>query len=74
MAREKVYVDAEGNVVEQDDPSAAFIYDRDDAVRLGYAKKEKPSPRSKSKAPADGQQQGPNQENPDAGGQKGSES
>ena len=37
MAREKVYVDRDGNVVEADDPSAAFIYDAADAKRLGYA-------------------------------------
>lgn len=36
MAREKVYVDRDGNVVEADDPSAAFIYDAADAKRLGY--------------------------------------
>ncbi|HQV45056.1 MAG TPA: hypothetical protein PK478_02855 [Nitrospira sp.] len=38
MAREKVYVDRDGNVVEADDPSAAFIYDAADAKRLGYAR------------------------------------
>lgn len=41
MAREKVYVDSAGKVVQPDDPSAAFIYDAEDAKRLGYVKPEK---------------------------------
>lgn len=45
----RVAVDASGKVVKADDPSAAFIYDEEDAKRLGYLKDDEPKSPEKKK-------------------------
>lgn len=45
----RVVVDANGKVVKADDPNAAFIYDEEDAQRLGYLKEAEPKAPAKKK-------------------------
>ena len=41
MGREKVYLDANRKPVKEGDPDAQFVFNRDEAERLGYLKPEK---------------------------------